>query len=129
PPARAAAPTPAVQFTDVTPAAGIHFKHTSGRSGRLYFPETVGSGCAFLDYNNDGKLDLFLVNSSRLPGFRDRGPFYPALYRNDGGTAAQPWSCTFTDVTKKAGLAVDCDGAGGAAAHYDEGVGEDVYLS
>src|SRR5713226_7024928 len=84
----------AVKFTDVTEAAGIHFHHTSGRSGRLSFPETVGSGCAFLDYNNDGKLDLFLVNSSRLPGYKGKGPFYPALYRNNGNG-------TFTDVTKE----------------------------
>src|SRR4051794_27262384 len=73
-----AAPNP-VQFTDVTTDAGIHFKHTNGRSGRLYLPETVGAGCGFLDCNRDGKLDLFLVNSSRLPGFAEPGPFYPAL--------------------------------------------------
>src|SRR2546427_7346066 len=56
-------------FTDVTRAAGIHFKHTNGRSGRLYFPETTGPGCAFLDYDNDGRLDIFLINGGRLPGF------------------------------------------------------------
>jgi hypothetical protein len=111
-----------VKFTDVTEAAGIHFHHTSGRSGRLYFPETVGSGCAFLDYNNDGKLDLFLVNSSRLPGYPDKGPFYPALYRNNGNG-------TFTDVTKEAGLAIDCYGLGVAVADYDGDGFEDLYLT
>jgi hypothetical protein len=112
----------AVHFTDVAQPAGIHFKHTSGRSGRLYFPETVGSGCAFLDYNNDGKLDLFLVNSSRLPGYPEKGPFYPALYRNNGND-------TFTDVTREAGLAVDCYGHGVAVADYDGDGFEDLYLT
>src|SRR5204862_303093 len=88
---------PAVQLTDVTEGAGIQFHHTSSRSGRFYLPETLGSGCAFLDYNHDGKLDLFFVNSSRLPGFQGGGPFYSALYRNNGNG-------TFTDGTRKAGL-------------------------
>src|SRR5262245_41485672 len=116
------APSSVVKFTDVTDAAGIHFKHTSGRSGRLYFAETVGSGCAFLDYNNDGKLDLFLVNSSRLPGYPGKGPFYSALYRNNGDG-------TFSDVTKEAGLAVDCYALGVAIADYDGDGFEDLYLT
>src|SRR5687767_13193014 len=91
--ARAPSAARAAQFTDVTEAAGIHFRHTAGRSGRLLLPETLGAGCAFLDYNRDGKLDLFLVNSSRLPGYPSKGPFYSALYRNDGAGR-------FTDVTK-----------------------------
>src|SRR5438105_3292653 len=90
--ARAMATAGSVRFTDVTETAGIQFRHTAGRAGRLLLPETLGAGCAFLDYNRDGKLDLFLVNSSRLPGYPGKGPFYPALYRNDGAR--------FTDVTK-----------------------------
>jgi enediyne biosynthesis protein E4 len=117
----AAVPT-TVHFTDVTEAAGIHFQHTSGRSGRFYLPETLGSGCAFLDYNHDGKLDLFFVNSSRLPGFPGQGPFYSALYRNNGNG-------TFTDMTKHAGLAVDCYGLGVAVADYDGDGYEDLYLT
>jgi hypothetical protein len=112
----------AVRFTDVTRTAGIHFQHTNGRSGRLYFPETAGVGCAFLDYNNDGKLDLFFVNGSRLPGFSGKGPFYSALYRNNGDG-------TFTDVTKEAGLAVDCYGMGIAVADYDGDGFQDLYLT
>jgi enediyne biosynthesis protein E4 len=111
-----------VQFTDVTGAAGIRFKHTNGRSGRLYFPETAGSGCALLDYNNDGRLDLFFVNSSRLPGFKEKGPFYPALYRNEGNGR-------FTDVTKAAGLALDCYGMGVAVADYDGDGFQDLFLT
>jgi hypothetical protein len=111
-----------VRFADVTEAAGIHFRHTNGSSGRLYLPETMGSGGAFLDYNNDGKPDLFFVNSSRLPGFSGKGPRYPALYRNNGDG-------TFTDVTKPAGLAVDCYGMGAAIADYDGDGFEDLYLT
>jgi enediyne biosynthesis protein E4 len=122
PPVRAASSLASVQFTDVTEAAGIHFRHTNGSSGRFYFPETIGSGCAFLDYNNDGKPDLFFVNSSRLPGFSGKGPFYTALYRNNGDG-------TFTDVTKPAGLAIDCYGMGVAIADYDGDGFEDLYLT
>jgi hypothetical protein len=116
-------PTPAgVRFVDVTAQAGIHFQHTSGRSGRFYLPETLGSGCAFLDYNHDGKPDLFFVNGSRLPGFTGKGPFYPALYRNNGDG-------TFTEVTREAGLDVDCYGLGVAIADYDGDGFEDLYLT
>src|SRR5260370_29581135 len=80
--------TAGVRWVDVTRQAGITFRHQSGASGRLYLPETMSAGCAFLDYNGDGWQDLFLVNSGRLPGFRGprsaSGPFYPALYRNRG---------------------------------------------
>ncbi len=118
-----ASPTASIlRFTDVTEAAGIRFTHTVGRSGRLYLPETLGSGCGFLDYNHDGKLDLFLVNGSRLPGFSGQGPFSSALYRNDGGGH-------FTDVTKAAGLAVDWYGMGVAVADYDGDGFPDLFLT
>jgi enediyne biosynthesis protein E4 len=122
----ASVPAPAasspVRFVDVSEAAGLHFTHTSGASGRLYFPETVGSGCAFLDYDGDGRLDLFLVNSSRLPGFTGKGPFYPALYRNRGDG-------TFEDVTKRAGLAFDSYGIGCAVGDYDNDGHPDLYVT
>ncbi len=111
-----------VQFVDIAAQAGIHFKHTNGHSGRFYFPETMGSGGAFLDYDGDGRLDLFLVNSSRLPGFTGKGPFYPALYHNDGGAH-------FTDVTRAAGLAIDCYGMGVAVGDYDNDGHPDLYLT
>ena len=116
-----------IHFTEVTAAAGVHFKHTSGASGRLYLPETLGSGCAIFDYNGDGRPDLFLVNSSRLPGFPGRGPYYPALYRNRGpGPDGFP---TFEDVTRQAGLAIDTYGMGVAIGDYDNDGHPDLYLT
>jgi len=120
--AGATSPASGIQFTDVTAAAGIQFLHTSGRSGRFYLPETLGSGCAFLDYNHDGKPDLFFVNGSGLPGYTGKGPFYPALYRNNGNGA-------FTDVTREAGLNVESYGLGVAVADYDGDGFQDLYLT
>jgi enediyne biosynthesis protein E4 len=82
----------------------------------------MGSGCAFLDYNNDGRLDLFLVNSTRLPGFTGKGPFYPALYRNRGDG-------TFEDVTRAAGLDVECYGMGCTVGDTDNDGDPDLYVT
>jgi hypothetical protein len=110
----------AVQFTDVTAAAGIRFRHNTGRSGKKYLPETLGAGCAFIDYNNDNWPDIFLVNGKNwTPGARKS---YSALYRNnkDG---------TFTDVTAAAGLAVETYGMGAAVGDYDNDGYQDLYLT
>jgi hypothetical protein len=111
-----------LQFTDVTAAAGIHFKHNSGAAGKHYLPETVGSGCAFLDYDNDGFQDILLINSMSWPGAKSAKPSYPALYHNnhDG---------TFTDVTKEAGLAVEMYGLGCAVGDYDNDGLPDIYIT
>jgi enediyne biosynthesis protein E4 len=121
-PATTGAPAASIRFADVADARGVRFKHTNGASGRLYLAETMGSGCAFLDYDGDGRLDLFLVNSSRLPGFQGRGPYYPALFhqRPDG---------TFEDVTRRVGLDVDCYGMGCAVGDYDNDGRPDLYLT
>jgi hypothetical protein len=111
-----------VRFVDVTPEAGVRFRHTSGRSNRSYLAESMGSGCAFLDYDGDGRLDLFFVNSSRLPGFPGKGPRYPALYHNEGGGR-------FKDVTRQAGLQIDCYGMGVATADYDNDGDTDLLLT
>jgi enediyne biosynthesis protein E4 len=111
-----------VMFVDVAREAGVTFRHTSGRSGRFYLPETAGAGCAFLDYDRDGRLDLFFVNSAALPGFAGKGPFYPALYRNQGDGR-------FTDVTRAAGLAVERYGMGCCAGDYDNDGDLDLYLT
>jgi hypothetical protein len=112
--------TSAVRFTDVTAAAGIHFVHTAGKSGKKYLPETMGSGVAVLDADGDGWPDLLFVNS------RPFGPHAKktlcALYRNnhDG---------TFTDITAGSGLDVEMYGMGAAVSDYDNDGRDDVYIT
>jgi hypothetical protein len=110
-----------VLFTDVTTAAGIRFKHNNGSFGKKYLPETLGSGGAFLDFDDDGWQDILLVNSKSFAG-RPGPPSYPALYRNNRNG-------TFTDVTKQAGLAVEMYGFGVAAADYDNDGRVDIYIT
>jgi len=113
---------PAARFTDVTEAAGIDFRHVSGAYGERLMPETMGSGAAFLDYDNDGDQDLFLVNSRYWEGHE--GPAEPvqALYQNDGAGR-------FRNVTDHAGLALSVFGMGVAAADYDGDGWVDLYLT
>ena len=109
-----------VAFTDVTAEAGIDFEHYNGRSGRKYLPETLGSGCAFLDYDNDGRPDIFLVNSR--PWTPGGAPVTSKLYRNEGGGR-------FADATNRAGLATSLYGLGAAAADYDNDGFVDLYVT
>ena len=85
------------QFVDVTAAAGITFKHVNGASDRKFYLETMGSGAAFLDYDHDGDLDLYIVNGAPLPGFETATPPTNILYQNDGDGK-------FADVTAAAGV-------------------------
>lgn len=110
----------AVSFTDVTAESGIDFIHHNGRSGRKYLPETLGSGCAFFDYDNDGLPDIFLVNSRPWTG--DGKGVTSKLYRNEGGGR-------FADVTEQAGLAVSLYGLGAATADYDNDGFTDLYVT
>lgn len=114
-------PSGQIEFTDVTAQAGIRFKHNSGAVGKKYLPETIGAGCAFLDYDNDGWQDILFVNSMDWPESKKRKSF-PALYHNnkDG---------TFTDVTRPAGLAIEVYGIGVAVADYDNDGLLDVYIT
>src|SRR5213595_3834925 len=75
-------PSGPIEFTDVSAQAGIHFKHNSGASGKKYLPETLGAGCAFLDYDNDGWQDILLVNGMDWPSHK-RGRSTLRLYRNN----------------------------------------------
>jgi hypothetical protein len=106
---------PGIRFTRVTEAAGIHFRHETGATGKKYFPEFVGAGCAFLDYDNDGHPDIFLVNGGPLPASNGvRGAETPGdrLFHNNGNG-------TFTDVTRAAGITTRHYGVGCCAGDYD----------
>lgn len=111
---------PAVRFTDVTAAAGIHFTHNSGRAGKKWLPETMGAGCAFFDADGDGWPDNLLINGKDWTPHGRRST--PALYRNnhDG---------TFTDITKGSGLDIEIYGLGVAVADYDNDGRQDVYIT
>jgi hypothetical protein len=114
-------PSGPIEFTDVTAQAGIRFKHNSGAFGKKYLPETLGAGCAFIDYDNDGWQDILLINSMDWPENKKRKSF-PALYKNnkDG---------TFTDVTHQVGLGVEMYGIGVAVADYDNDGNDDIYIT
>jgi len=98
---------------DVAPSAGILFRHDSAASPEKYLVETMGAGCGWIDYNQDGLLDLYLANSAPTQAYRPKQPLRSALYRNNGDG-------TFTDVTLKAGVAAEgLFGMGVAVGDYD----------
>jgi len=108
-------------FTDVTGAAGIHFKHNTGAYGGKLLPETLGAGCAFLDYDADGWQDILLVNSMDWPGHsRQRSTL--KLYRNNRNG-------TFTDVTRAAGLDIEMYGMGVAVGDYNNDGFPDIVIT
>ena len=112
----------AVQFADVTAEAGIRFQHNNGAFGKKYLPETMGSGIAFFDFDNDGDQDLLFVNGKSWPGQRSAGPATAALYRNRGNG-------TFEDVTRGSGFDREIYGMGLAIGDYDNDGDPDVYLT
>ncbi|HVF87705.1 MAG TPA: CRTAC1 family protein [Pyrinomonadaceae bacterium] len=124
------APTPsanasaaAVTFEEVpAKTSGITFVHDNARSPERQLPETVGAGGTFFDYDNDGWMDIYLVNSGNADIFTPAKPLRNALYRNnrDG---------TFTDVTEKAGVAAGTFGMGAAAGDYDADGWQDLYVT
>src|SRR6202161_684101 len=105
-----------VHFSDITAQACIHFTHNNGAFGKKWLPETMGPGCAFIDYDNDGWPDILLVNGQDWPGrvgvHKTTGASKLELYHNnhDG---------TFSDVTRKAGLDISLFGLGDAIGAYD----------
>ena len=101
---------------------GITFRHTDGSSGRRYIVETVASGLATFDYDNDERIDIYFLNGAPLPGMEAATPPRNRLYRNLGG-----WK--FVDVTQKAGLGDVGYGLGVAVADYDQDGFADVYVS
>src|SRR5258705_13681237 len=111
-------PSGPIEFTDVSAQAGIHFKHNSGAFGKKYLPETLGTGCAFLDFDNDGWQDILIVNSTAWPERKTPRTFLALYHNNQDGT--------FTDVTLQSGRLVEMYGIGVAAADYDNDGNEDI---
>ena len=110
-------------FSEVpSSTSGITWVHTSGISPEKYLPQSTGAGCAFLDYDNDGWMDIYLVNSGKCDIFTPTQPLRNALYRNnrDG---------TFTDVTEKAGVPGGGYGMGVAVGDYNADGFPDLYVT
>lgn len=116
---------PQIPFKDVTQEAGITFVHENGAEGEKLLPETMGGGCAFLDYDGDGDQDLLLTNSRRWDWDKRPAPEKApscALYQNDG-------TGKFSDVTEAAGLSSSFYGMGVAVGDYDNDGDSDLYFS
>ena len=113
-------PYPFEEVPSVT--SRITWVHTAGKSPEKYLPETTGAGCAFLDYDNDGWMDIYLVNSGKCDFYNPTPPLRNALYRNnrDG---------TFTDITEKAGVAAGGYGQGVAVGDYNGDGFPDLYVT
>jgi hypothetical protein len=112
---------PGFRFADVTRSAGIDFHHNSGAFGESYLPETLGPGCAFLDYDNDGWQDILLVNGMDWPGHKRRRSTM-RLYRNNRNG-------TFADVTHAAGLDIEMYGMGVAVGDFNNDGWPDIYVT
>ncbi|HEX2598176.1 MAG TPA: CRTAC1 family protein [Terriglobales bacterium] len=113
--------SPGFQFVDVTSASNLRFRHNSGAYGGKLLPETLGSGCAFLDFDGDGWQDILLVNGMDWPGHKkQRSTLH--LYRNnrDG---------TFTDITHKSGLDIEMYGMGVAVGDYNNDGFPDILVT
>ena len=114
---------PPALFTDVTQQAGIHWMEFNGQSPERFLVESTTGGVAFLDFDCDGRLDLFLVNGGETPGGRSKTPVRNALYRNLG-------SGRFEEVAAKAGVdRLPFFGMGVAVADYDNDGHPDIYVT
>jgi hypothetical protein len=132
--ARSRAEAPQERFVEATESTGIRFQHFNGRNGEFYYPEIIGSGIALFDYNNDGKLDVLVLQGTPLgPGEYPNAPKEPCaarLYRND--LAMNPdgsRNLKFTDVTEASGLCSRGYGMGVAIGDFDNDGCVDVFIT
>jgi len=117
-----ATPTAQVTFTDVARSSGITFQHDNAATPEKFLIETMGSGCAWIDYDQDGLLDLYLVNGAATKVYTPGHPLSSALYHNNGNG-------TFTDVTGKAGVGSNTlFGMGVAVGDYDNDGFPDLFV-
>lgn len=112
---------PGFRLVDVTANSGIQFTHNNGAFGGKYLPETMGPGCAFLDYDNDGWQDILLVNGMDWPGHK-RARSTPKLYHNNRNG-------TFTDVTRRVGLDVEMYGMGVTVGDFNNDGFPDLFFT
>ncbi len=127
-----------VLFVDATKNAGLDFRHWNGMSGRLYYAEVVGAGAALFDYDNDGDLDLYLVQGNLLGANGERtianvpwtGDWPPSdrLYRNDLELREDGKSIRFVDVTEESGIVATGYGMGAIAGDLDNDGWTDLYV-
>jgi len=116
-----AATAPGFRLTDVTQPAGIQFLHNGGAFGGKFLPETLGSGCAFLDYDGDGWQDILLINGADWPGHKKQRSTLRLYHNNHDGT--------FADVTTRAGLDVELYGMGVAVGDYNNDGFPDILVT
>ncbi|MFY9532046.1 MAG: CRTAC1 family protein [Candidatus Acidiferrales bacterium] len=120
---KASEPSPmAIRLTDAAREAGITVLNVSGGTSKDYLLEVVGNGAAWFDYNNDGLIDLLIVNGSTIEKLKRGGDQMVTLYRNNGNG-------TFTDVTAESGLTKKGWGMGVCTADYDNDGFEDIYIT
>jgi hypothetical protein len=117
-----AAYTQQIHFREVSREAGVHFSHHNGAFGKKWLPETMGPGCAFIDYDNDGYPDIVVANGTDWPGHPSNIKGTLKLFHNNGDG-------TFTDVTQKAGLAVSMFALGVAVTDFDNDGHDDIFVT
>src|SRR6185436_10337460 len=114
-------------FKDVAEQVGLKFQHYNGMTGKFYLPEITGSGAALFDCDNDGDLDVFLVQGNVLePNIRPNGTLFGRLFRNDLNPGK---TLSFTDVTQKSGIVATGYGMGAAVGDINNDGLPDLYLS
>ena len=110
-----------ISFKEMAVEMGLNFVHDHGGTDQKFYVETMGSGCALLDYDNDGDLDVFFLQGAPLPGWKKKTTLRNQLFRNDGNQ--------FTNVTRESGLGDTSYGIGCAAADYDNDGDTDLYVT